>query len=884
MLKSITDFPFDCRFGKSWLRTTVQELKEEHFPPSEDSEPETEPELEPEPETPSSPPAKSAAIGMEQKEQDEEIKEEDEDNAKDDKNVDEVYVHGNAHNADSNENFKTIQFDDDDVSNGNSEADENIEDDEIDEDLDQYQFQGTKDNEEDDAPMEEDPKDKDVEDGNNEDEYSDDENDDDEDQEKTDLDDDLTDDDDDDDKSEGADNEEIQDESKMNDDELILLHDVVTELENAAYVTKVQAEETNLSSRKLRTPNRKASKAVDWEHLSSTLFVGRTAQDLEDRWRSSDFAGWCAQNGRTVPQNSARFERALRSASSSSSSSSSVRSGRRDNCPGLHGLKMFKTPERVQCSNCGESFDDGTFLGCRACDYDICEGCCESVIELSSDESDEELNPEACEACKGKHRTHTCDIKLKRIGARNSSKKTPTKKSKKPRARSRNQQKPGRKGIPIVHTDVFGTKTPYPSFSAAAAALGISATTIRQATKNDSPVKDQHWFTLAKEEKTEGCHDKHQEEDGDQHDDNDDDYSESESSEDSEFAVSSEDEDDSFSVRTSLLSDQVPRRSKYTGLTWNKKAKKWQVRITVHGKRHYLGTFFDERKAALQYDKHAKQHGKKLNFEDKEDEMLQEQQGGQVASNNVEIMSDEDEDEDEDDTNTDEKKDEDEDEEEPTYNKMGKLLPLSHEIVDRPIAIINSEGDVTEVVSSAYSLCQRIPESVESIRMIAEGIKEIDPRYEFDLMYQDDFGKGRSNGGVGRPMKRRRTEETTAGQILADLEDSSSSSSSSTATTTSTDTGIGLKFKVNSRVEAIFQKNLSDGFYPGSLLKDNGDGTFIVDFDDGDRDNCVHFSHIRPHFLEECEKELWISAGRSLHDSDREIIHFDNDSATNSGC
>ena len=107
---------------------------------------------------------------------------------------------------------------------------------------------------------------------------------------------------------------------------------------------------------------------------------------------------------------------------------------------------------------------------------------------------------------------------------------------------------------------------------------------------------------------------------------------------------------------------------------------------------------------------------------------------------------------------------------------------------------------------------------------------------------------------------------------------------SSTATTTSTDTGIGLKFKVNSRVEAIFQKNLSDGFYPGSLLKDNGDGTFIVDFDDGDRDNCVHFSHIRPHFLEECEKELWISAGRSLHDSDREIIHFDNDSATNSGC
>ena len=73
-----------------------------------------------------------------------------------------------------------FQFDDDDVSNGNFEADENIEDDEIDEDLDQYQFQGTKDNEEDDAPMEEDPKDEDVEDGNNEDEYSDDENDDDE--------------------------------------------------------------------------------------------------------------------------------------------------------------------------------------------------------------------------------------------------------------------------------------------------------------------------------------------------------------------------------------------------------------------------------------------------------------------------------------------------------------------------------------------------------------------------------------------------------------------------------------------------------------------------------------------------------------------------------
>ena len=36
------------------------------------------------------------------------------------------------------------------------------------------------------------------------------------------------------------------------------------------------------------------------------------------------------------------------------------------------------------------------------------------------------------------------------------------------------------------------------------------------------------------------------------------------------------------------------------------------------------------------------------------------------------------------------------------------------------------------------------------------------------------------------------------------------------------------------RVEAVFKRDVGSGYYPGRLSVDNGDGTWAVDFDDGD--------------------------------------------------
>jgi hypothetical protein len=42
--------------------------------------------------------------------------------------------------------------------------------------------------------------------------------------------------------------------------------------------------------------------------------------------------------------------------------------------------------------------------------------------------------------------------------------------------------------------------------------------------------------------------------------------------------------------------------SKYTGVGWNKKMKKWMARIALDGKDIYLGSFIDEHKAHLAYE------------------------------------------------------------------------------------------------------------------------------------------------------------------------------------------------------------------------------------------------------------------------------------------
>ena len=61
-------------------------------------------------------------------------------------------------------------------------------------------------------------------------------------------------------------------------------------------------------------------------------------------------------------------------------------------------------------------------------------------------------------------------------------------------------------------------------------------------------------------------------------------------------------------------SSSSPRRSKYVGVTWNKKNKKWQAQITINGKSKNLGYYHDEKEAARIYDEQAALLGKPVNF------------------------------------------------------------------------------------------------------------------------------------------------------------------------------------------------------------------------------------------------------------------------------
>lgn len=55
---------------------------------------------------------------------------------------------------------------------------------------------------------------------------------------------------------------------------------------------------------------------------------------------------------------------------------------------------------------------------------------------------------------------------------------------------------------------------------------------------------------------------------------------------------------------------QRSNRSGYIGVSWHKKTKKWQVRITNHGKRIHLGYFRNPKEAAKTYDESVKSiHG-----------------------------------------------------------------------------------------------------------------------------------------------------------------------------------------------------------------------------------------------------------------------------------
>jgi len=60
--------------------------------------------------------------------------------------------------------------------------------------------------------------------------------------------------------------------------------------------------------------------------------------------------------------------------------------------------------------------------------------------------------------------------------------------------------------------------------------------------------------------------------------------------------------------------------SKFKGVHWNKACKAWRAQISVHGKTEHLGNFDNEKEAAQEYDRRARELGRNgLNFKDQSD-------------------------------------------------------------------------------------------------------------------------------------------------------------------------------------------------------------------------------------------------------------------------
>ena len=54
--------------------------------------------------------------------------------------------------------------------------------------------------------------------------------------------------------------------------------------------------------------------------------------------------------------------------------------------------------------------------------------------------------------------------------------------------------------------------------------------------------------------------------------------------------------------------------SSYCGVSFDKRAGKWQAGIMIQGKRSHLGSFHSDEEAARAYDETAALHGKPMNF------------------------------------------------------------------------------------------------------------------------------------------------------------------------------------------------------------------------------------------------------------------------------